>query len=592
MSDKEQQGGPVAARDAQDNPEAARLQARHDGYPIYTTAYVEIERRTEAMQQMRDPAKLLDGEPNGVRWAREDMKAFPHVLEGEKTIALDAIARSMEANRGYAATLEKEAPELVKEVHRNKLSRAGSVNVGEAVTQAMESRASQGRSAAPEEARVAAPKNSISFDRELSEQRAQVRKDNEFARERVAQLRSAKVGPAPADDPRPREPKADDRAEAAANEQDIEARKRALELVMRRYVKAGDTYHRRDEANTPAFTDKGERLHTEHNDPEIARSMVDLAQAKGWDCLKVSGSKEFKAEVWLYAMAKGIDVAGFRPTELDRAKLAELRDDVMRVVSTATAPKPAANDDRAQAREERAAGETRPNVGGVEAPAPAPIAQQPSLQRRPESDVAPALTPRHEAALAAMEAVLRRPSELYPQGHSEAQIRAAQAFARGQWTNDRVYVGKITEHGHAKYEFKPEGSPSYYVKMEDPNGGRYLLWGVDLERALGAGKPLPNEDVVIHYKGAQKVDVPVVVPTGNGERHIRFESVDRNTWDIAPVRTLAPDRQQEALRRAENSRGPNIRLGNLQARPQQAARPPAQQPAQMKLVPTAPTRGR
>lgn len=178
---------------------------------------------------------------------------------------------------------------------------------------------------ANEEPQGSARKNVVNFDRELSQQWARIREDGKLMRQRGSQLRAGGLGPSSPDDPRlgdpllghkdrakalnapsssrgnlPADPEPESYAPSPAGELEVEARRRALELVMRRYLNSGDTYYRRDEGHTPAFRDKGERLQTERDDPEIARSMVDLARAKGWDCLIVTGRREFKAQVWLY----------------------------------------------------------------------------------------------------------------------------------------------------------------------------------------------------------------------------------------------------------------------------------------------------
>lgn len=121
-------GGTGVAAQGASAAEAQRLQARSTTHLVYSTAYVEIERRTEAMQRMRNaPEARRDDEPNGARWAREDLVALPHVRKDERSIALDAMGRSIEANRGYASLMAKEAPELVHAVEQNKADRAAAM---------------------------------------------------------------------------------------------------------------------------------------------------------------------------------------------------------------------------------------------------------------------------------------------------------------------------------------------------------------------------------------------------------------------------------------------------------------------------------
>ena len=72
-----------------------------------------------------------------------------------------------------------------------------------------------------------------------------------------------------------------------------------------------------------AFEDKGNKLETKSNSEAIAESMVRIAEARGWDEIKVSGSETFRKEVWLEAASRGIHVKGYSPSEQDKAELAK-----------------------------------------------------------------------------------------------------------------------------------------------------------------------------------------------------------------------------------------------------------------------------
>jgi len=51
--------------------------------------------------------------------------------------------------------------------------------------------------------------------------------------------------------------------------------------------------------------------------------MVRIAEARGWDEIKVSGSETFRKEVWLEAASRGMHVKGYTPSEQDKAELAK-----------------------------------------------------------------------------------------------------------------------------------------------------------------------------------------------------------------------------------------------------------------------------
>ena len=72
-----------------------------------------------------------------------------------------------------------------------------------------------------------------------------------------------------------------------------------------------------------AFKVTEDRLVTRLAAAEVIRDMVSVAQHRGWDALHVHGSAEFRREAWLEAGARGIEVQGYQPTDLDRQALSD-----------------------------------------------------------------------------------------------------------------------------------------------------------------------------------------------------------------------------------------------------------------------------
>ena len=70
-----------------------------------------------------------------------------------------------------------------------------------------------------------------------------------------------------------------------------------------------------------AFVDRGDKLETPSSAPQIAKSLVAIAEARVWDELRVKGTDGFRREVWLDASSKGIHVDGYKPSEVDKAEL-------------------------------------------------------------------------------------------------------------------------------------------------------------------------------------------------------------------------------------------------------------------------------
>jgi len=94
------------------------------------------------------------------------------------------------------------------------------------------------------------------------------------------------------------------------------------EAVARRFLKVAHNYYFKD--RTPAFSDLGNTLVTRSTNPEVVRSLVEIAKARGWDTITVRGTEEFRRSAWMEAAQNGMTVAGYKPTEFDLAKMANL----------------------------------------------------------------------------------------------------------------------------------------------------------------------------------------------------------------------------------------------------------------------------
>jgi hypothetical protein len=90
--------------------------------------------------------------------------------------------------------------------------------------------------------------------------------------------------------------------------------------VSRRFLKVETEYYFPDKSL--AFSDRGDRLATRGAHPDVVRSLVEIAQARGWASITVKGTDEFRRSAWMEAAQAGIKVAGYQPTALDLAELA------------------------------------------------------------------------------------------------------------------------------------------------------------------------------------------------------------------------------------------------------------------------------
>lgn len=291
------------------------------------------------------------------------------------------------------------------------------------------------------------------------------------------------------------------------------------DVLRKRFIEADNKFYYREEKDKVAFEVKGRRLATKHDDPEVARSMVELAESKNWTSIKVKGTDDFKREVWLEASLRGMQVDGYKPKDVDIAKLEELRGE----------------------REEKGLN-TIEKGRDIERE---PAASRSSASREPASDKSAVvdenrqtLTDKQRTAIDTLKTILRE------RGDSETAIQMAADVAAERFHNNRVYVGKILDYGNAPYENDKKNENSFYVTLKTPEGEKQV-WGVDLERAITDGKANKGDQVAIAYQGREAVTVPVKERDAKGELTGKTVEIvtNRNTWDVSRL-----DRLQEVAR--------------------------------------------
>jgi len=136
----------------------------------------------------------------------------------------------------------------------------------------------------------------------------------------------APASPATLTAPKPPEAdlaKIDLEAERAARAERLEAALTERYVIRRAALKIGDAtlgqteYRFKGDATRVAFTETTFRLSTDTNSPSVARSMVDVAEARNWQALRVSGHEDFKRLVWLEASIRGVKALGYEPQAAD-----------------------------------------------------------------------------------------------------------------------------------------------------------------------------------------------------------------------------------------------------------------------------------
>lgn len=96
------------------------------------------------------------------------------------------------------------------------------------------------------------------------------------------------------------------------------------EIAERYFTEArgkGQGYYPDAQTKEAAFHDTGNKLSAERTDPNVIADMLKVAEHRGWNKLDVSGTAEFRREVWMQGQDRGIEVVGYKPTERDLQEL-------------------------------------------------------------------------------------------------------------------------------------------------------------------------------------------------------------------------------------------------------------------------------
>ncbi|MBS4396936.1 hypothetical protein GNP10_00530 [Escherichia coli] len=76
--------------------------------------------------------------------------------------------------------------------------------------------------------------------------------------------------------------------------------------VAKSYIEVEGKYYFQNRPDSLAFVDKGAKLQTKLSNSQVAGSMIDIAEARGWTEIQVKGTEDFRREAWLQATARGL----------------------------------------------------------------------------------------------------------------------------------------------------------------------------------------------------------------------------------------------------------------------------------------------
>lgn len=288
-----------------------------------------------------------------------------------------------------------------------------------------------------------------------------------------------------------------------------------------------------------AFVDAGKTLQTSLNDKETIRAMVEVATAKNWKEVTLTGTDDFKRAAWLEARLNGLEVRGYEARDADKQLLAELqqRD---RPANSMSVAQPARSVD-----------------------SPARSEDQQPKRKHIDGD---ALTSAEQTTLVNSRAFLTS-KELGEKFTNEA-LRELESRLRGE----RVYTGELVDHGRAAYKFEKGNDLSYFAVLKTRTGEQ-VVWGKGLEDAMVDRKP--GEQIVLQNIGRKDVVVQERVRDAQGQVvDVRPKDAQLNQWKAEPLSQYMARSQPGQQERAPGLR-PVMQVYDIKA---PARKSPSKQP--------------
>lgn len=297
--------------------------------------------------------------------------------------------------------------------------------------------------------------------------------------------------------PSPLRENADDAERRARLKREVqEGRERAKQALDAGYVIVGHEYRFRTDPSRTAFRDEGKKLTTDYSTVEVARGVVDGAQAKGWRAITVTGTEEFRQRVWLEAEARNLTVRGYVPTERDRELL-----------------------------------ERAKNAPRMENSVAKDVVREPNpYNRLPDGRIVDQRDGHQGPVIPA--------SVDHRDGYQGPGPRATAPASRPP-------AEQIVAMGAAPYKFDKREEGSYYIRLKDAHGKEREVWGKDLDRAAVEAGVGPGDAVRLRVKNKKPVEVVVNIRDAQ-DKIVGSETkaARRNEWEIERVdgRKEAPAR--------------------------------------------------
>lgn len=498
-------------------------------------------------------ARLVDQE-TARRWADLDAADFGRIRsDARRENALESIAGHVRASPEYAEEIKKRSPVLA-EAARDSLTKRDAEQVDRA-RQAAEAQRSGELAAASKtrEALLDAASMATLANLRAKQTASLVELLASAPATSTKELREAQLSL--------KAPPLDGRV-TAPNDPDIAAiAKRAIkrpiadeelsQALLARFVVSHEKRNILDSGTTEftyragqlqgnvAFVDAGKTLQTSLNDKETIRAMVEVATAKNWKEVTLTGTNDFKRAAWLEAQLHGLEVRGYEPRDADKQLLAELqqRD---RPANSMSVAQPARSVD-----------------------SPARSEDQQTKRKHIDGD---ALTSAEQTTLVNSRAFLT--SKELGEKFTNETLRELESRLRGE----RVYTGELVDHGRAAYKFEKGNDLSYFAVLRTRTGEQ-VVWGKGLEDAMVDRKP--GEQIVLQNIGRKDVVVHERVRDAQGQVvDVRPKDAQLNQWKAEPLSQYMARSQPGQQERAPGLR-PVMQVYDIKA---PARKSPSKQP--------------
>lgn len=256
--------------------------------------------------------------------------------------------------------------------------------------------------------------------------------------------------------------------------------------VAKFYIGVEGKYYFQNRPDSLAFVDKGTKLQTKLSNSQVAGSMIDIAEARGWTEIQVKGTEYFRREAWLQATARGLTAHGYKPKEEDLARLKKVAGE--RNINEV---------------------ETREVADNVKTSPSAPS----GTMSKNQSEAPTSKTGTNE-----------------PNSTAQGKNKGAKVEAKEKVNK---LAGKLVEHGAAPYEHKKDNKDNYYVTLENADGKQSTTWGVDLQRAMAESEAQPGDHIELENLGHKAITIEKDVKNETG-KVVKKETINtfRNSWQV------------------------------------------------------------